>query len=185
MTRYSIDTGFDPALFAGSSCAFGVFDGLHRGHRFLIDQACATAGDGRSMAITFDRDPDELFHPGRLQKLMTNEDRLAALEASGVDDLVILPSTPEFFSLEPLAFLKEVFDPAPPAHLHVGENFRFGAKAAGTVDTLRRWGAVSGTRIHSHPLVNADGTPISSTRIRLLLQESNDREARKLLGHDL
>ena len=53
---------FDPAVFAGSSCAFGVFDGIHKGHRYLIEQAIQTARDSQapSIALTFDIDPDEV-----------------------------------------------------------------------------------------------------------------------------
>ncbi len=105
-----MDDRFDPGVLAGASCAFGVFDGLHLGHRYLLDEAMRTAGaDGRSLAITFDIDPDEIFHPERLKKLMRNADRLAALAASGVDDVVVLPFTEEFRSRDPEAFLASAF----------------------------------------------------------------------------
>ena len=78
---FNVDSSFDYGVLAGASCAFGVFDGVHRGHRFLIDQAKQTAAenDGISVALTFDIDPDERFHADRLKKLMTNERRIAAL----------------------------------------------------------------------------------------------------------
>lgn len=188
MTRYIADADFDPAVFAGASCAFGVFDGLHRGHRHLIDRALATAEDGRSCIITFDIDPDEVFHPDRLSKLMPNDARLDALQAAGARDLVVLPFVPQLYTLQPRAFLDSLFGGCPPAHLHVGEDFRFGAKAAGTVEDLRRWAADpargAGTmEVHAHPLLSDDGAPITATRIRLLLQEGKTAEARKLLGH--
>lgn len=191
MTRYIADTDFNPAIFASASCAFGVFDGLHRGHRFLIDQARKTAGaDNRSVVITFDRDPDEVFHPQRLQKLMGNGERLDALEDIGADDLVVLPFTPQLYTLQPQEFLDSLFGLRPPAHLHVGEDFRFGAKAAGTVDDLQRWASDpkwgdGAPKVHSHPLLEVDGAPITATRIRLLLQEGKQAEARRLLGHNL
>jgi len=137
----------------------------------------------RSIAITFDIDPDEVFHPNRLKKLMRNADRLQALAASGVDDVVVFPFTEDLFSQTPEAFLENAFPQGVPAHLHVGEDFRFGARAAGTVQTLREWGARVGCAVHPHQLVNADGSPITATRIRMLLLNCELDEANCLLGH--
>ena len=62
---YEVGEGFDHAFFEGTSCAFGVFDGVHAGHRYLLAQARETArrSGGESVALTFDIDPDEVFHP--------------------------------------------------------------------------------------------------------------------------
>ena len=184
MAIHIVDTVFDKGAFAGSSCAFGVFDGLHRGHQYLIDQAIGTkSSDGCAIALTFDIDPDEVFHPNRLKKLMRNADRLEALDASGVDDVAVLPFTEELFSKQPLEFLDSTFSAGVPAHMHVGENFRFGARAAGTVETLKEWGSRVGCQIHPHSLVSVDGAPITATRIRLLLLDCKLDEAAQLLGH--
>ena len=67
--------------------------------------------------------------------------------------------------------------------MHVGEDFRFGARAAGTVETLQAWGVRAGCEVHSHHLVSAEGMPITATRIRMLLLECNLDEATRLLGH--
>ena len=82
---YKVDASFDHGFFKGTSCAFGVFDGVHRGHRYLLDCARSTAAEtgGASVALTFDIDPDEVFHPTRLKKLMTNEERVAFLSTFG------------------------------------------------------------------------------------------------------
>lgn len=180
-----VEEGFDYSVFAGSSCAFGVFDGLHRGHRYLLDSAIEDARhDGtRAIAITFDIDPDEVFHPDRLKKLMRNADRLKALKDCGVDDVVVLPFVPALYTLNPESFLAATFPSGVPAHLHVGEDFRFGARAAGTVGTLKAWAEEAGSEIHAHHLVSADGKPITATRIRLLLMECDVDGASRLLGH--
>ena len=214
MTLYWADETFDSSLFAGSSCAFGVFDGLHMGHRFLLDRAIetkradvceletmrskdrgekaarssargseTTRQERRSIALTFDIDPDEVFHPDRLKKLMRNADRLQALERSGVDDVVVLPFTEGLYTKSPEEFLATTFPMGAPAHLHVGEDFRFGARAAGTVETLEEWAAEAGCEVHAHNLVNADGEPVTATRIRLLLLDCKIAEANRLLGH--
>ena len=184
MALYLADEAFDRRLFAESSCAFGVFDGLHLGHRYLLEQAVETREPNtRSIAITFDIDPDEVFHPDRLKKLMRNADRIDALSQSGVDDVVVLPFVPELYSQAPEQFLAAMFPAGVPAHLHVGVDFRFGARAAGTVATLQAWAANSTCRVHPHHLVSADGIPITATRIRTLLLACDVSEANRLLGH--
>ena len=91
---HRIGPGFDPALFEDAACAFGVFDGVHRGHRAIIEGMVATArAEGASAVVmTFDVDPDEAFAPG-FRKLMANEARIEALAASGADAVVVLPFT--------------------------------------------------------------------------------------------
>lgn len=179
-----VTENFDHSFFQGASCAFGVFDGIHEGHRFLLSQACATACDhgGRSIALTFDIDPDEVFHPDRLKKLMTNDQRIAMLADQGVDAVAVLPFTTAFSSLSPEAFLEATFGGAAPAYLHVGFDFKFGARAAGTVSELRSWGNRVGTSIVAHDLKSEDGAPVTATRIRLLLAAGNIEEANRLLS---
>ena len=184
MAVYTVDDAFDKSLFAGSSCAFGVFDGLHVGHQYLIGCAIGTKPEGgRAIAVTFDIDPDEVFHPDRLKKLSRNADRLEALEKSGVDDVAVFPFTEELYTLGPEEFLDLAFGEGVPAHMHVGEDFRFGARAAGTVETLKAWGGRFACQVHPHHLVSADGRPITATRIRMLLLDCKVVEANRLLGH--
>lgn len=180
-----VDEFFDYGLLAGASCAFGVFDGVHRGHRFLIEEAMRTAraSGSVSVALTFDIDPDERFHADRLKKLMSNERRIEALAATGVDVVAVLPFTSSFAAQQPLDFLASTFGDSAPGALHVGRDFRFGAKAAGAVGDLRAWADSRGTRICAHDLKSADGVPITATRIRGLLSEGRCEQAETLLGH--
>ena len=113
---------------------------------------------------------------------MSNERRLEALLNSGVDAVVALPFTKSFSSLSPEEFLRETFNGYAPSNLHVGLDFHFGAKAAGSVADLAEWGAAVGTHIDAHNLQSADGAPITATRIRLLLMEHDLDEAQRLLG---
>lgn len=184
MGIYTVNESFDKGMLAGSSCAFGVFDGLHVGHRYLIDSARETRQEGgKALAITFDIDPDEVFHPNRLKKLMRNADRLEALANAGVDDVIVLPFVESLYTLGPDEFLQRTFPLGAPAHLHVGEDFRFGSRAAGTVSDLEAWGDRVGCAVHVHPLVNAGGKPVTATRIRTLLLDCQLDEANRLLGH--
>ena len=166
---------------SGAACAFGVFDGVHLGHRYLLGSALADGAD-RTAVLTFDIDPDDMFRPSGFRKLMTNEARIAALASTGFDAVVLLPFTKSFAKLEPDAFLGTVFGDAAPASLHVGRDFHFGYKAAGDVDDLKRWGAASGCRICAHDLVSDDEGAITATRIRALLAEGAIEAAHKLLG---
>lgn len=179
-----VNENFDHRFFGGSSCAFGVFDGVHRGHRFLLScaQESAAKSGGSSIALTFDIDPDEMFHPARLKKLMSNEARIAMLAESGVDAVVVLPFTQDFSVLGPLEFLAKTFNGYAPESLHVGYDFRFGAKASGTVKELDAWSEGLGTTICAHELQGSDGAPISSTRIRHLLSETDISTANELLA---
>ena len=87
---FNVDESFD-----GACCAFGVFDGVHKGHQALLSCAIedAVKRGSASFVLTFDTDPDEMFRPNELKKLMTNEDRIQALAASGVDFVAVLPFT--------------------------------------------------------------------------------------------
>lgn len=184
MQIYKADESFDRSFFKGASCAFGVFDGVHQGHRFLISCAQETARhDGaKSIALTFDIDPDEMFHAERLRKLMSNEERLEMLAATGVDAVVALPFTRDFAASSPEEFLARTFGSGVPAHLHVGFDFHFGAKAAGSVTELVAWADKHGMQVHAHDLKSEDGAPITATRIRLLLADGDIKEANRLLG---
>lgn len=181
---YKVNDSFNFSLFENASCAFGVFDGVHQGHQYLLQCAQETARmcGGLSIALTFDIDPDEVFHADRLKKLMSNEERLKALSESGVDAVVALEFNREFAALSPMDFLEKTFNGHIPAFLHVGLDFHFGAFAKGSVAELGEWGARVGTHINAHNLKALGSRPITATRIRNLLAEHALDEAKELLG---
>ena len=96
---YKVDESFDHSLFENSSCAFGVFDGVHRGHRYLLSCAQDTAKEtgGQSIALTFDIDPDEVGLPhfdraviDRFPGLLSDVLKVAAVDREY--DLMVLSS---------------------------------------------------------------------------------------------
>ncbi len=178
------DEGFDPRVLSGATCAFGVFDGVHSAHRFLIDQARSDARERqtRAVALTFDIDPDELFRADSLRKLMSNEDRLRELSETGVDAVVAFRFSRAFASLSPEAFLERAFTGRVPSCIHVGQNFLFGSKASGGIAELAAWGSVHGMTVRAHDLLSLADKPVSATRIRALLQRGAIGEANQLLG---
>ncbi len=181
----SVDSNFQVChVLQGAACAFGVFDGVHQGHQFIINSMlhdAAQQGIPRAV-ITFAQDPDELFCPKTIKKLMPNSQRISMLDACGANYVVVLPCTKRFFALTPEQFLKRVFSDNVPASMHVGENFRFGAKAQGSVATLTSWGAVHNMRVCAHELLMQNNNVVSSSRIRQLLAAGAITQANDLLG---
>lgn len=170
----------------GAVCAIGVFDGVHLGHRLVIGRAIEDArSQGRkSVVFTFDIDPDELFAPDALEKLQTNEERIETLASLPVDYVAIMPFGREVASLGPEEFLDEYFGSTTPAAAYVGSDFRFGAHAAGDGKLLEQWGSEHGMAVNGIELLEIDGAPVKSTRIRKLLDEGKESEANRLLGRD-
>jgi riboflavin kinase/FMN adenylyltransferase len=173
---------------ARSAVAIGVFDGLHLGHRAILEvaRARARAAGGRCVVMSFDPHPDVVlarggFHsPPPLTPLGEKHRLLAAL---GVDRFVVLPFTRELASLEPEAFVdRHLVEPLAPLALVVGEGFALGRGRSGTVERLRAIGVTRGFEVEAVPLVQLDGAPVSSTRIRRALAEGGVAEAARMLG---
>jgi len=166
--------------------AIGVFDGVHRGHRSLLYSAVKSARQHncRAVALTFDRDPDQIIHPeAAMPSLMTLEQRVDTLASTGVDIVLVVPFTAELAATPAIQFLDTVLGACcTPVEIHVGRDFRFGAHAAGGLDTLTSWGAGHGTQIFGHELLEHEEQPITSTRIRRLVAHGEIDMAYELLG---
>lgn len=188
--------GSAPAAAAGHSAApwlsnlscavaIGAFDGCHIGHRELVRRtvADARARGIASVAVTFDPDPDEVVSRAPALKLMTVADRLRALALTGVDFVVVVPFTRELAALDHDAFFTRVLAAALDVRaVHVGSDFRLGARGASTVAIMRAWGAERGIDVVGHDLVHADGSVVSATRIRSLVAAGDVSAARVELG---
>ncbi|MDR1087918.1 MAG: riboflavin biosynthesis protein RibF [Coriobacteriales bacterium] len=164
-------------------CAVGVFDGVHRGHRALLESLAddGTARDARPVAVTFDRDPDELFCPERVHKLLSNEERIAALRQL-VPDVLALHFTTDLAEQSWQGFLRYLLTRLPGLEaIHVGENFHFGASAAGGIPELTLWGTEQDISVVAEPLYSEDGETVSASRIRALLAEGDVNRAARLL----
>jgi riboflavin kinase/FMN adenylyltransferase len=161
----------------GSVVTVGFFDGVHLGHRAVIDTTVARARDRelRSVGITFDRHPREVLTPGKEPRLLTTVERKASLiEARGLDLLVVLEFTPEFSRIPAEDFVRDVLVRGVHArHAAMGVNFTFGHKAAGNVETLREMGERFGLTAEGVPLLDLDGRTVSSSSIREALAEGD------------
>ena len=175
-----------PGGWGRAVVTIGVFDGVHRGHQATIGHAVARARELglRSVVVTFDPHPSEVVRPGSHSAMLTEPARKAELIAAlGVDVLCVIPFTHEFSRLSPETFVHDTLV----EHLHaavvvVGENFRFGHKAAGDVALLSRLGRTFGFAVEAPPLVAADGTVFSSTYIRACVDAGDVTAAGEALG---
>ncbi len=161
----------------------GVFDGVHRGHQALIAQARALAGDGRVVALTFDPHPLRLLRPDKAPAMLSSiDDRADALHDAGVDDVVVIDFPRELGEQSPREFVNEFVIGRTHADLVVvGENFRFGHRATGDVDTLRELGAELGFAVQS-AVLRGDGERYSSTRVREALAAGDLAQVVEVLG---
>jgi riboflavin kinase/FMN adenylyltransferase len=177
-----------PPGWRRSVVTIGVFDGVHRGHQAIIGQAVSRARDAGvpSVVLTFDPHPSEVVRPGSHPGVLTSPRYKAELvERLGADVLCVLPFTLEFSRLTPAEFAHVVLV----EHLHavsvvVGENFRFGHKAAGDVAELTRLGERFGFAAYGVPLVRDDGTTISSTYVRACVDAGDVAAAARALGRE-
>jgi riboflavin kinase/FMN adenylyltransferase len=175
-----------PGGWGRSVVTIGVFDGVHRGHQAIIGQAVRRAADlgVQSVVVTFDPHPAEVVRPGSHPPVLTSSRRKAELISGlGVDGLCVLPFTPEFSRLEPAEFVHDVLV----EHLHaaevvVGENFRFGHKAAGDVTALAAFGGRFGFSVSGAPMVATSGTTFSSTYVRACVAAGDVVAAAEALG---
>jgi riboflavin kinase / FMN adenylyltransferase len=162
-----------PAGWGRSVVTIGEFDGVHRGHQRIVRHAMAAAAElGLPVVvITFDPHPDEVVRPGSHPPLLCTATRRSELLAGlGVDAVCVLPFTLEFSRLGPEEFVRAVLvDQLHAARVVVGQNFRFGHKAAGDVALLAEMGEKYDFTAEGVPLLTENGVTISSTGIRAML----------------
>lgn len=149
----------------------GTFDGVHRGHRFVVDRLVRFARDNglRSVVVTFEPHPLRVVNPAAAPQLLTvGDEKVRLLEAAGVNHVTVVPFTSALASLDADHFVDEVLlGRFGMRHLFIGHDHGFGRGRTGDAATLERLGAVRGFAVHVVPAVDGrDGRPISSTVIR-------------------
>lgn len=167
------------------AAALGFFDGVHRGHAAILEQTVRIAGEMglRPAALTFAGHPRALIGGGAPPLLTSQGEREALLRAAGMEEVVFLTFDERFAALPPEQFVTDVLLGAYRCGAVVtGENYRFGKGAAGTPRLLREMGERLGFRAVVCPAVTQDGTGISSTRVRALVEAGEVEHAARLLG---
>ena len=164
----------------------GAFDGVHLGHQHLIGSAVrrARALACQSAVLTFDPHPDLVIHPERERLYLTGLDERAELIAGlGVDLLIVMPFTRDVMALSAHEFMAQVCGAAALRELWVGWDFALGRRREGDLARLRDIGRQLGYSVHPVDAYTlADGTLVSSTRIRGALRDGETGAAAALLG---
>jgi riboflavin kinase / FMN adenylyltransferase len=175
-----------PANFGPSVATIGNFDGVHRGHRWVISEVVERARTLgiRSGAITFDPHPARVLRPQAPQPLITPlPQKLDLLATTGLDALLVLPFTGDFSRMTARTFATDVLQQSlHVTELHEGENFRLGYQAEAGVDSLERLGHELGFSLRVYASHILRGQAVSSSRIRQLIAQGNLSHARALLG---
>ena len=168
------------------SCAvtIGFFDGVHQGHRYLLQQLEEMASDEglSAIAVTFDRHPKEVVSKDFAPSLLTTQaEKLSLLSESFKGKIVVLPFTQELCSLTAKEFMQSVLREKMNAKiLLMGYNHRFG-HGGGTMEEYVAWGREADIEVRMAKAL--EGEKVSSSRIRNLIAEGNVEKANTLLGY--
>lgn len=168
-----------------SVLTIGKFNGMHRGHHYLLEQVVARARElgGRSVALTFDPHPTLVLQPQIERVYLAAEDeRRQLLAASGIDDLIVLAFDQKLMSLTAEQFMTQICDHIRLRELWVGPDFRLGYRAQGTIQVLAEIGERLGYSVHPIAPLTIDGVAASATRVRELLHAGEVAAVPRLLG---
>ena len=180
-----------PGWGASGGCVvtIGFFDGVHRGHQTVVRRAVALARERGvpAVVLTFDPHPSEIVRPGTHPPLLsTPAHRADLMEKLGVDAVLVLPFTIELSNLTPEEFVRQVLvERLHAAAIVVGQNFRFGHRAAGNVETLAQLGATYGFTAEGLPLAAPESGAekrFSSTDVRAMVLAGDVENAARRLG---
>ncbi len=164
--------------------SLGKFDGIHKGHSLLMEALREAKGRGlKSVVLTFSTSP-KMHFDHEMKILTTDEEKMRILAEKGIDYVVECPFNDEIMQMQAVDFLKMLTE-----HMHVreivaGTDFRFGHKRQGDYRLLQQCAAEFGYQIRIFEKKQYEGSDISSTRIRKLLQEGNMKKANMLLGYE-
>ncbi|MBK7383345.1 MAG: bifunctional riboflavin kinase/FAD synthetase [Flavobacteriales bacterium] len=166
----------------------GTFDGVHRGHRTIVDRLTEVARKegGESMLFTFHPHPRMVLYPADndLKLLNTQEEKRALLEAAGLDHLLVVPFSRQFSRMHAVDYIRDVLVDAIGVHaVVIGYDHRFGRNREGDLSLIRQLGEVYDIQVEEIPAQEVDHVKVSSTKIRNALTEGDIRAANDLLGY--
>lgn len=167
-----------------SAVCLGKFDGIHKGHRLLIEEIRKYKEQNlQTVVFTFALHPYTLFSQGEAKLIDTIEEKREKLENLGVDVLISYPFTKETAAMEPEEFIKEVLVKKIGAKvIVVGKDFQFGYQRKGNVTLLQKYAEEYSYKVVSLEKIQEDNHVISSTRIRHEIKAGNMEKVTRLLG---
>lgn len=162
-----------------SAVTVGTFDGVHHGHKILLEKLVEISRgfNGRSVLVTFDPHPREVLHGGSntIGLLTTLEERAAILNETGVDEMVVIPFDRDFSLLSSEEFIRDViWEKIGVKDFIIGYDHQFGKNREGTIDTVRKMGKELGFDVTLVEAQEVDHVTVSSTMVRKALAEKGD-----------
>jgi len=172
-----------PTLPQPIAFSLGSYDGVHLGHQHLFHEMKKR---GTTVVLTFSNHPSEVLRPEETPPLIdTLEKKLSRMEAQGIDLAIVLPFTRELASMSYDAFLREVRKYLPFSHLILGEGDAFGYRKQGTEQNVQALARDLNFEAIYLPKLHLQGEPISSRRIRELIEQRQYEQAFALLGRKI
>ena len=172
----------------GGAVTIGNFDGVHLGHRRILETVAARAKEtGRpSVAITFEPHPLAVLRPDHArQRIQTLRQKEEAIEGLGIEMLLVIPFTRDFSLTEPEDFVRQfLVDRLAASEMYLGQHFAFGRGKRGDLALLKHMGPECGFTASGVEEVIFEGEPISSTRIRNALERGEVAKANAMLGRE-
>jgi riboflavin kinase/FMN adenylyltransferase len=173
----------------GAVISIGSFDGVHIGHQAVLTHVVdrARSMDVAAVAMTFDPHPIKLLRPGVAPRLLTTlEQRLALIAQTGIEIALVVPFTHRLARMSAADFVRDVLvDRLAVREVYIGDNFRFGADRGGDVELLTSMGAELDFEAAAAPIVEAEGSVISSTRVRQAVDDGRVEDVVALLGRSV
>jgi riboflavin kinase / FMN adenylyltransferase len=174
------------SAFSRTVVTIGNFDGVHLGHRAILERVRQRARElaGEAVAVTFNPHPVKVLRPEvNLPLLTTQDQKLALLADSGLDAVVVLPFTREFAALPAREFVRQYFiERLRAREVVVGHDYCFGRGREGNIELLQHMGTIHGFTVQVVWAVQVQGAVVSSSLIRAMLRLGKVTEAGRLLG---
>ena len=165
----------------------GTFDGVHQGHRKILDRLMEVAkkSNGESVLLTFFPHPRMVLQPESDLKLInTIDEKIELLRKEGIDHLIIQPFTKEFSRTTSLEFVRDILvNQIGTKKLVIGYDHHFGRNREGSFDHLKEFGPIYGFEVEEISVQDVDNVNVSSTKVRKALEEGEVHVAANYLGH--